>query len=178
MILTEQQQQFETILQKYNMEAIPLRDTLMLICPRLPPKEVMEQLRSIVPPDQFSEVKIVESLKTTTTEAITRLLSPHTDPFSPMLKGRHLKLELSGHSPTLSPESTLWSILGRVLSADPYLEGFQIICNGEEIQTFNRKVSLEIAAHPVGKIITKDEILNLSIELGKANTVEEFLNAI
>ena len=180
--------EFDALIKKYELEPINSNGKLVLVCPRMPSSEVQQNIKRYVPPE--IDVQFVESLRMSTMEALCNLLlngqgGALVMPFVPQLKEHRMTLKLSGNTMVLEPESAIWDVVKRILVADKYLDGFEIIANGNEVLNFDRalaqaqeKVAKELERRPTRMSwISKDDVTNLSIALN-TNSVEEFLKSI
>jgi len=107
---------------------------LLLICPRIPPKEVQEEILAMVPSAVSSG--FVPSLSNTTKAMIGLLLAQYGVTglaFGSNNQGS-CALEVEGEERTaLMPESPLWGKVIHLMKNDPYTRDYQIRLNGKTI---------------------------------------------
>jgi hypothetical protein len=78
-------------------------------------------------------------------------------------------------------DSRFCAVLVKVLNDEPYIREWDIVLNDEKIFSKNEiadKVMAEKEVRPDRGVISSDDILNVKIALGSAETVEDFLKSI
>jgi hypothetical protein len=165
-----------------TMEAMTTPDgAIILVTPKMPPENVQAKIKQTIPQSVHYEIK--EGPRIVTTEGL-RMFLGQAGASSVLLstKKHTLIIEISGESPLLmEKESPLWDGLERLLKHDPFVEGYEVLVNGQVILEYNATAAkaLETSKKPERDICpTEDEIMNLRITLETSNDVLDFLEKI
>jgi hypothetical protein len=92
------------------------------------------------------------------------------------VKGRDLQYNLIGNAEAI--QEGFWDQVRDVVIGDGFFESFTFTINGVTVLSYDAKIAALIAEHTRTTVISQDDILNLSISLGAAQTVDEFLASI
>lgn len=163
--------------QQRNVELVPQGDIAIFICPKIPESSVQERIKAEMP--SGIQIQYVATIKMQTTATLAILLSQSGGNLrvdKGEVKERHLDYQLLGNAEAI-PEG-FWEQVRDVVIGDGFFESFTFTVNGVTVLHYDAKIAALIAEHTRTTVISQDDILNLSISLGAAQTVDEFLASI
>ena len=159
-----------------NAEPIVEGDKLYIACASEPTEEFKAAVLFIVPPEITFEIKVAP--KPSTLTAIQMIAGSTTidkDSKGVMFKGDHIIFDLRG----LDEDAPFWNQVSTILKNDGFFKTWTFIIDGVE-HLINPKLVDVLAKNATVResIITDDDMLNLQIVLGNAQTIDDIINAL
>ena len=184
-------------LEKHNGEGVNTDKGTMFVFPKINNKARMkEEIRGILPDDHTFD--IIEGPKQNSLQEISKVFSGKVGEISSKKEDKHIIFQVSTkrggldqllgamvgqnqqqQQEPLQADSEEWCRVTEILSKDGYFSSWEYVLDGKSIGMFHKILSAEHSKNmKQGQYIKKDDLLNLKIALGEANSVEEFLAAM
>jgi hypothetical protein len=137
---------FRDVCASNDVEPCVSDDRLVLVCSRMPEKDVQDEIMHWVPASQPS--MWVEDLKSGTKVKVTFVLGPY-QPQSIRFripKNHHILLDVEGQEQTcFKAGNPLWGMVACILKQDAYVEGLMIRFNGKTVLDSENPEAIEEA---------------------------------
>ena len=168
--------------QTQNLDVMPgSNGRIYIIGSKVPVKEFQDKVRELIPMNVPYEFK--EQPKNSTIQALQALLqrSGAIKVDSEMQKTpHHLDLDVQGLGPELEEKfSQTWTMILDTLNKDAYFDSWNLKCNGIIMHTFDRKIAIELEHNNKRtSCILEEDLMNLHIDLGRINTIDELIASL
>jgi hypothetical protein len=152
------------------------KDGYMVFVAKKLATEVEEELRSLVANGKTIAFKEAPKLQTQTqVQSLISRAHPDAAMVKPDLDQRTLFISMDG----VEESHPVWGQLTEALKKDGFFESWKLVANGHETRVIASTVD-DLAKNTAGKdkAISEDDVTNLKISLGSAQTVDDILKAI
>ena len=162
------------ILSGLNIEYRIGNKIVVLTCSKMPDQKTKDLIASYFP--EKYKLKFKEDYKICTMISIKDIITPALNgDYSHSVIGKELKLYLDG---TVNPGNITWSDIKRVIDKDGFFDSWVVEINGKKFHPDLLADETIYNNSKREKVISRDEITNLSIILNTTTNVEEFLKRI
>jgi hypothetical protein len=175
------QTEVKNICKQYDIDPVMIDDELVLICPKMPDKDVQKKLTEVIP--STTPYKFQEGPRLSTSTALKILFqTAGAASADSEIKGHDIVITITGQTPPLiEEESPVWGIAAGILKVDPFIDSWKIKINDKVVSEYNKTVATMIANQKRPERVTSfsnDDILNLQITLENCQDVNDFINAL
>jgi hypothetical protein len=157
------------------------RTTVLIAGPEKLDSAIRQKIAELVPDSVGTE--FLQGPLHSTNKEISHILKMRPCEISLIGKTRRLILNLitneENEDEEVGPEQI--AAIDQVLFKDPWPQAWKMFINGKEVLSFDRKAAAEVWKNTEQRqrqVISKDDLLNLHIELSRSVTLEEFLERV
>jgi hypothetical protein len=151
----------------------------LLVVPKMPPQEVQDKLREVIPPD--IQYRYVEGPRLLTTNGLKGLFQQMAVKSALIeMKDHTMIFKIEGDAPALTDEDAQGiAFMKKVLEADPFVENWKVIVDNKTIydSTIDKMLAMQVRPER-DACPTKDDILDLRITLENCQDVNDFINSL
>lgn len=157
-----------------RVEIAVITDTVYFVSAHEMEQGFKEKCRELVPDKLKVDFRV--NIKPSTGQMIANTISKlGAMQSAPDIQGKHLNVRIVGR--VLIDPAPVWEKINDLIKNDGFFDSWTIILNDETVHEY-RPVYEEIARNKRERVISSDDITNLRISLGRAETVEDFINSI